>query len=117
MRGTIRSPKGGSCGITASFDVGSPLADGFHEYWVCWEPDRIRWYTDQTLYHAVTSAGLHGSRWVFDHDYYLYYLLINVAVGGRLSRPPAGQQPFPRPCWLTTSAYTCRKSSRKTQMN
>lgn len=33
----------------------------------------------------MTPASLHGLPWVFDHD---FYLLINVAVGGRPSQDP-----------------------------
>jgi beta-glucanase (GH16 family) len=94
VHGTVHGPGySGSSGITASFDAGAPLADGFHEYWVCWEPDSIRWYADQAHYHTVTPAGLHGRRWVFDHD---FYLLVNVAVGGRPSQPPGRSTTFPR---------------------
>lgn len=33
----------------------------------------------------MTPASLHGLPWVFDHD---FYLLNNVAVGGRPSQDP-----------------------------
>jgi beta-glucanase (GH16 family) len=94
VHGTVHGPGySGASGITASLDTGSPLAGGFHAYSVCWEPGRIRWYADQTLYHTVTPADLHGRRWVFDHD---FYLLINVAVGGRPSQPPDRSTAFPQ---------------------
>ena len=94
VHGTVHGPgysHGG--GITASLDTGAPLANGFHVYSVCWEPGRIRWYADQTLYHTVTPASLHGCPWVFDHD---FYLLINVAVGGRFSLHPNRSTAFPQ---------------------
>jgi beta-glucanase (GH16 family) len=94
VHGTIHGPGySGADGITASLDTGSPLADAFHVYSVCWEPGRIRWYADQTLYHTVTPAGLRGKPWVFDHG---FYLLINVAVGGRFSAPPDPSAAFPQ---------------------
>jgi beta-glucanase (GH16 family) len=94
VHGTVHGPGySGDGGITASLDTGASLASGFHAYSVCWEPGRIRWYADQTLYHTVTPAALHGSPWVFDHD---FYLLINVAVGGRPSQPPDRSTAFPR---------------------
>jgi beta-glucanase (GH16 family) len=94
VHGTVHGPGySGASGITASLDTGAVLATGFHTYSVCWEPGRIRWYADQTLYHTVTPAGLHGSPWVFDHD---FYLLINVAVGGRFSQPPDRSTAFPQ---------------------
>jgi beta-glucanase (GH16 family) len=79
--------------VTASLDTGSPLADDFHVYAVSWELDRIRWYADHTLYHTVTPADLQGNPWVFDHG---FYLLINVALGGRFSAPPDPSAAFPQ---------------------
>lgn len=94
VHGTVHGPAySGARGISASLDTGSPLAGGFHAYSVCWEPGRIRWYADQTPYHTVTPADLHGRPWVFDHD---FYLLINVAVGGRPSQPPDRSTAFPQ---------------------
>jgi beta-glucanase (GH16 family) len=94
VHGTVHGPGySGERGITGSFDAGAPLAAGFHAYSVCWEPGRIRWYAGQALYHTVTPADLHGRPWVFDHD---FYLLINVAVGGRPSRAPGRSTAFPQ---------------------
>lgn len=94
VHGTIHGPGySGAGGITASHDAGSPLAAGFHVYSVCWEPGRIRWYAGQALYHTVTPADLQGHPWVFDHD---FYLLINVAVGGRFSAAPDASTAFPK---------------------
>ena len=94
VHGTVHGPGySGEGGITASFDNGPPLAAGFHVYSVCWEPDRIRWYADQTLYHTVTPADLSGRPWVFDHD---FYLLVNAAVGGRPSQDPGPSTAFPQ---------------------
>jgi beta-glucanase (GH16 family) len=94
VHGTIHGPGySGEGGITASLDTRAPLSGAFHVYSVCWEPGRIRWYADQTLYHTVTPASLHGGPWVFDHD---FYFLINVAVGGRFSQHPERSTPFPQ---------------------
>lgn len=41
----------------------------------------------------MTPADLHGSPWVFDHD---FYLLVNVAVGGRYSQRPDSSTAFPQ---------------------
>ncbi|MBO0785791.1 MAG: glycoside hydrolase family 16 protein [Actinobacteria bacterium] len=94
VHGTIHGPGySGDGGITASLATGAPLASGFHDYSVCWEPGRIRWYADQALYHTVTPAGLRGRPWVFDHD---FYLLLNVAVGGRPAGHPDRSTVFPQ---------------------
>ena len=66
--------------------------DGFGLYAVRWEPGRITWSADGVPYHSVTPADVPGP-WVFDHD---FYLLLNVAVGGRYSAPPPAGERFPR---------------------
>jgi beta-glucanase (GH16 family) len=94
VHGAVHGP--GYCGgggISGALDAGSPLAAAFHVYAIRWEPDRIRWYADQTCYHTVTPADLRDNPWVFDHD---FYLLLNVAVGGTASVPPDSSTQFPR---------------------
>lgn len=92
--GTVHGPGySGAGGITGSVEAGAPLADDFHQYSVRWEPDRIDWYLDATMYHTVTPAGLGGNRWVFDHD---FFLLINIAVGGTASVAPDESVSFPQ---------------------
>jgi beta-glucanase (GH16 family) len=94
IQGTAHGPGfSGDQGITGSHEVGPSLDGEFHTYAVSWEPDRIRWYIDGTLYHTVTPADLHGNPWVFDHD---FYLLLNVAVGGTASRRPDSSVSFPQ---------------------
>lgn len=92
--GTVHGPGfSGGGGITGALDTGAPLAGDFHVYAVDWEPDRIRWYFDDTCYHTVTPQDLRGKPWVFDHD---FYLLLNVAVGGTASVAPDDSTPFPQ---------------------
>jgi beta-glucanase (GH16 family) len=95
VHGTVHGPGySGGGGISGALEVGSPLAGDFHVYAVDWEPDRIRWYFDETCYHTVTPADLGGGHpWVFDHD---CYLLLNVAVGGTASVPPDSTTTFPQ---------------------
>ena len=94
VHGTVHGPGyAGPDGITASVDAGVPLADDFHLYSVAWEPERIRWYLDDQLYRTLTPDDLGGSPWVFDHD---FFLLVNVAVGGRFSQPPDSSTTFPQ---------------------
>jgi beta-glucanase (GH16 family) len=94
VHGTVHGPGySGAGGITAALDAGTPLADDFQVYSVSWKPDRIRWYADQKPYHTVTQASLRGNPWVFDHD---FFLLVNVAVGGRFSEPPDRSVTFPQ---------------------
>jgi beta-glucanase (GH16 family) len=94
VHGTVHGPGySGADGITASLDLGVPLAGDFHVYSVCWEPERIRWYADGIHFHTVTRAGPRAGPWVFDHD---FYLLLNVAVGGTASEPPGASVTFPQ---------------------
>ena len=94
VHGTVHGPGySGRGGVTASFTAGASLAEGFHVYSVLWQPDRICWYVNDELYSTVTPADLHGSRWVFDHD---FYLLVNVAVGGTFSQAPDSSVVFPQ---------------------
>ncbi len=83
----------GGDGIAANLDTGSPLADDFREFSVCWEPGRIRWYLGSQLYLTVTPADLSGREWVFDHD---FFVLLNVAVGSHFFPPPDASVTFPQ---------------------
>ena len=57
----------------------SPLSQGFHTYGVQWLPGSIQFSFDGRPYWSITAADLPvGSRWVFDHP---FYLVLNVAVG------------------------------------
>lgn len=94
VQGGVHGPGySGGDGISGTLDTGVPLAGGFHVYAVDWEPDRIRWYFDETCYHTMTPADLRGKPWLFDHD---FYLLLNVAVGGIASVTPDDSTPFPQ---------------------
>jgi beta-glucanase (GH16 family) len=94
VQGTVHGPGyAGQDGIAAVYTSPTSLAAGFHRYAVHWEPGKISWYVDDTLYHTVTPRDLDGHAWVFDHD---FYLLINVAVGGRFSQPPDATVSFPQ---------------------
>jgi beta-glucanase (GH16 family) len=61
--GTVHGPGySGESGIGGEFAAGVRLADDFHAYAVHWEPARIRWFFDGTLYHTVTPASLGAIR-------------------------------------------------------
>jgi Glycosyl hydrolases family 16/Malectin domain len=73
----------------------APLPQAFHTYGVQWLPGGIQFYFDGRPYGAIAAADLPaGSRWVFDHP---FYLVLNVAVGGRWAGSPDASTTFPQP--------------------
>ncbi len=97
VHGTIHGP-----GYSAAKNIGQPFslpegqrfADDFHLYAVEWEPNIIRFYVDNQLYHTVTPESLpEGATWVYDHP---FYLLMNVAVGGGWPGFPNSSTVFPQ---------------------
>ena len=54
--------------------------ESFHLYAVEWEPETVRFYVDDSLYHEVPKVKDDGSDgWPFDQK---FHLILNVAVGG-----------------------------------
>ena len=97
VHGTIHGP-----GYSAAKNIGKPFtlpedqrfADDFHLYAIEWEPNVIRFYVDNQLYHTVTPNDLpEGTAWVYDHP---FYLLMNVAVGGGWPGFPNSTTTFPQ---------------------
>jgi len=97
VHGTIHGPgysggksKGGLCSLPND----STFADDFHLYAVEWTTNQIRWYVDSQHYFSVTPASLPpGTAWVFDQP---YYLLLNLAVGGKWPGNPDATTVFPQ---------------------
>jgi beta-glucanase (GH16 family) len=97
--GTIHGPRSG--GGQADYDPGrtmvhpSPLSREFHTYGVQWLPGSIQFYFDGRPYGAIAATDLPArSRWVFDHP---FFLILNVAVGGRWAGSPDASTTFPQP--------------------
>jgi beta-glucanase (GH16 family) len=71
----------------------TPLSAGFHTYSVEWEPERISFMLDGSVYKTITTADLPaGAAWPFEHP---YFLLLDLAVGGEHRTPP---RTSPRRC-------------------
>ncbi len=93
--GSVHGPGyAGAGAIHAShtLDVGT-FADGFHVFAVEWEPERIRFFVDDTLYQTITPSLLAGRTWVFDHP---FRVIMNVAVGGNFVGDPDATTSFPQ---------------------
>lgn len=97
VHGTVHGPGySGGDGIGGRYVLpgGGAFADDFHVFGVEWEPGRIRWFVDNTLYFTVSPASLpSGSSWVFDQP---FFLILNVAVGGRWPGNPDETTVFPQ---------------------
>ena len=67
---------------------------GFHEFAVEWEEGSITWFVDGYAFHTATQADLpHGATWVYNRP---FFILLNVAVGGRWPGSPDGTTVFPQ---------------------
>jgi beta-glucanase (GH16 family) len=99
VHGTLHGPGyagAGAIGRAFSLPAGRRFADAFHEFAVEWDrdPPAVRWYVDGTLYQTRTPADLPaGARWAFDHP---FFLLLNVAVGGRWPGSPDATTDLPQ---------------------
>ena len=77
------------------------LAAAFHVFGVTWSPDRIVFTLDGAPYATRTPASLaRGQKWVFNQR---FYLLLNLAVGGKWPGRPAAGTRFPATCSSTGS--------------
>ena len=87
--GTVHGPgysDEGGIGAAYGLPGGARFADDYHVYAVEWEPEAVRWYVDGALRQTLTPGALpRGARWVLDHP---FFILLNVAVGGRWPGPP-----------------------------
>jgi beta-glucanase (GH16 family) len=94
VHGTLHGPGYSAAqGITRQLTLdGARFDQDFHTFAVEWEENQIRWFMDDSLYHAVDRADVPGE-WVFDHP---FYLILNVAVGGTWVGPPNASTTFPQ---------------------
>lgn len=71
----------------------------FHTYAVQWQPDSLRWYVDDVLYHTETSDNWYSetapdnARAPFDQP---FYFILNLAVGGNFPGGPDESSSFPQ---------------------
>ncbi len=96
VHGTIHGPGySGNHGLSGLFRLKNQerFADDFHVFAVEWEPNEIRWYVDGQFYERRTPADLPaGKKWVYNQP---FFLLLNLAVGGRWPGNPDQTTKFP----------------------
>lgn len=92
--GTMHGPGySGGGGITRKYTLPSGgFHDDFRVFALEWEPNEVRWYVDDTLYHLVRKGDQRGD-WVFNHS---FYIILNVAVGGGFVGPVGANTVFPQ---------------------
>jgi beta-glucanase (GH16 family) len=66
----------------------------FHTYALEWDPTEIRWYVNDTLYAVQNSWSSTAAPFPAPFDQ-SFYIIFNVAVGGRFPGPPSGATQLP----------------------
>jgi beta-glucanase (GH16 family) len=96
LHGTIHGPgyKGDdSIGNRHLLERGG-FHEEFHVFAVEWTENKIVWSVDGEVYHSVTPEDLPvGTEWVYDRP---YFILLNLAVGGRWVGAPDEETEFPQ---------------------
>ncbi|MCV7423760.1 family 16 glycosylhydrolase [Mycobacterium yunnanensis] len=82
---------GGDYQLSGNTVGDDPFSADFHDYWVQRSPGRISMGVDQHVTCAFTAADVDAHEtWVFDQP---FYLLLNVAVGGKYPGPATSRTP------------------------
>lgn len=87
----------------ADYITGEDFAAGMHTYAVEWEPDQIRFYVDDNLYHTVDDP--------IQPQEQPMSLIINLAVGGDWPGSPDGSTAFPQTFDVEYARYWTRDES------
>lgn len=95
--GTLHGPGySGTAGMPGTYSSkdGKPFSDDFHVYGVDWREGEIRFLVDGNEYSRVRRQDIPaGRKWVFDEP---FFLLLNLAVGGRWPGYPDATSSFPQ---------------------
>jgi beta-glucanase (GH16 family) len=92
--GTIHGPGyAGGQSYGNVFDFGEPVYNNYHTFAIEWEPDLIKWYVDDILYHTATPADVAPNEWVFNDP---IFMIFNVAVGGNFGGSVSPDLTFPQ---------------------
>lgn len=95
IHGTVHGPGysgGNGVGRSKRLTGDGRYADDFHIFAIEWEEEEIRWFVDGENYFRLTPAAVPGE-WVYDHP---FFLILNVAVGGRWPGYPDATTTFPQ---------------------
>lgn len=98
VHGTLHGPgyQGLGLGKPDRLASGKAFGDDFHTYGIVWAPGKVQFFVDDPTrpYATFTAADVpHGGTWPFDHG--RFFLLLNLAVGGKWPGPPDAATPAP----------------------
>lgn len=71
------------------------FADNFHVFELEWDAGSLRWYVDGRQFAATSISG--GE---FTEFHQPFFILLNIAVGGRAAGPPDESTPFPQTMYV-----------------
>lgn len=96
--GTLHGPGySGDAGLhgMASLPDGKPFHEAYHVFSLDWSPGKIVWSLDGHPFQVFTRGDVPpGGRWVFDDD--SFFIILNLAVGGRWPGYPDDTTEFPQ---------------------
>jgi beta-glucanase (GH16 family) len=95
IRGAIHGPGySGNTPFVGMHNLGVGVDANYHTYAIEWDSNGIRWFVDDTEFYSVTRTQVEQQgAWVFDQP---FWLLLNVAVGGKLPGQPDDSSVFPQ---------------------
>jgi beta-glucanase (GH16 family) len=82
----------GGDAISATTTIAARLCDAFHVFSATWTPRSITFSVDGHDYATATPSQTRGSPWAFGHP---FFLLLDLAVGGRWPGSPTSSTHFP----------------------
>jgi beta-glucanase (GH16 family) len=94
--GSLHGPTGAGAPYVVTRQVTLPtdLSTAFHIYAINWTDGGVDWTVDGVSFAHIDRATVTDSgRWVFDHP---FYLLLDLAVGGRWPGPPDATTVWPQ---------------------
>jgi beta-glucanase (GH16 family) len=91
--GTVHGPGyAGALGLSKWVHQEFDIADEFHTYGIEWTYEGITWFFDGEPYYTLNREAVGQREWVFDKP---FYLILNLAVGGRFPGPIGLDTKFP----------------------
>ena len=78
----------------ARYTPSTDVTEEFNTYAVEWDPTEMRWYVNDTLFAVQNSWSSTAAPFPAPFDQY-FYIIFNVAVGGRFPGPPSGATQLP----------------------